>query len=157
MMSRLIKVVAYSGYKTNERPRSFWIGQDWFDITVVEDRWHEPDGEYFKVRTTRLKTYWLRHDPRSDVWTLQSGYDGDDLLPRPRIELVDVGADWVRAAEGKIERCEHCQPTHAEVPLDWILSEVMMKGGRVEFMMMDMARCPNCRHALTEKSLVEPK
>ncbi len=46
-----IIVTAYSGYKANERPKSFLVDEDWFDIASIEDRWYEPDVEYFKVRT----------------------------------------------------------------------------------------------------------
>jgi hypothetical protein len=36
--------------------------------------------EYFKVRTLQGKLYLLRYDERADEWTLQSGFDGDELL-----------------------------------------------------------------------------
>ena len=48
-----IIVTAYSGYKTNERPKSFLVDEDWYDIASIEDRWLEPDFEYFKVRDNR--------------------------------------------------------------------------------------------------------
>ena len=54
-----IIVTAYSGYKTDERPKSFLVDEDWFDIPSIEDRWLEPDAEYFKVRSTDGKTYLL--------------------------------------------------------------------------------------------------
>jgi hypothetical protein len=43
---------------------------------------------YFKVQSTEGKTYLLRYDESEDEWTLQSGFDGDELLARPRYDLM---------------------------------------------------------------------
>jgi hypothetical protein len=83
-----IHVTAYSGYKANERPRDFTVDEDLHEIAQVEDRWYEPEAMYFRVRTTEGKRYILRYDESEDEWTLQSGFDGDELLARPSIELV---------------------------------------------------------------------
>jgi hypothetical protein len=55
---------------------------------------------------------------------LQSGFDGNELLTRPSIELVTINADVIRRAEQQIESCEHCHPDDADIPFDWILAEV---------------------------------
>lgn len=154
-MSLPIHVDAYSGYRTNERPQSFTLDEDTYDIATVEDRWYEPDAEYFKVRTTGGKTCILRYESQGDVWTLQSGFDGDELLARPGIEVVTVDAAKIREAESKIEGCEHCHPDDAELLFDWILEKVTGRSGMVDFMMVEMARCPNCKREVTEKTLVE--
>jgi len=44
---------------------------------------YEPSAACFKVQTTEGKTYLLRHDEQDDEWTLQSGFDGDELFARP--------------------------------------------------------------------------
>ena len=80
-MSLPIHVEAYSGYRANERPLSFSldraIGENGVtnihDIEAVEDRWYDPNAEYFKVRTVEGKRYILRYDGRDGQWTLQSG------------------------------------------------------------------------------------
>ena len=87
-MSLPVYVDAHSGHRANERPRSFELDEKDYEIASVEDRWYEPDAEYFKVVTTEGKTYLLRYELQGDVWTLQSVYDGDELLARPGIELV---------------------------------------------------------------------
>ncbi len=156
-MSLPIYVDAHSGYKANERPLRFSLDEETYDIASIEDRWHEPDAEYFKVRTTNSKTYLLRYEQQGDVWTLQSGYDGDELLARPGIEVVTVDAARIRDAESKIECCEHCHPDDAEIPFDWILEKVSGRSGMVDFMMLETAKCPNCKQTLTEKTLIEPK
>ena len=156
-MSLPIYVDAHSGYKANERPVRFSLDEEAFDIASIEDRWHEPDAEYIKVRTTNSKTYLLRYEQQGDVWTLQSGFDGDELLARPGIEVVTVDPAKVREAESKIECCEHCHPDDAEIPFDWILEKVTGRSGMVDFMMLETAKCPNCKQTLTEKTLIEPK
>jgi hypothetical protein len=79
------------------------------------------------------------------------------LLARPSIELVTVDSATVKKAEHRIESCEHCRPNDAEIPFDWLLAEVTGKPGPYEFMLSEPARCPNCKHEITEKNLVEPK
>ena len=108
------------------------------------------------MRTTDGKTYILRYEQPGDVWTLQSGFDGDELLARPGIEVVTVGAAQIREAESKIEGCEHCHPDDAELPFDWILEQVTGRSGMVDFMMVETAKCPNCRLEISEETLVEP-
>src|SRR5262249_19428268 len=110
-----------------------------------------------KVRSTEGKTYLLRYDQETDEWTLQSGFDGDELLARSRIELVTVDSATVKKAAQRIESCEHCHPADAEIRFDWILAEVTGKRGPYEFMLTEPARCPNCKRPITEKTLIEPK
>jgi hypothetical protein len=94
-----IHVTAYSGYKANERPRDFTVDEDFYEIAEVEDRWYEPEAMYFRVRTTEDKRYILRYDESEDEWSLQSGFDGDELLARPSIRLITVDVDVIRRAE----------------------------------------------------------
>ena len=150
-----IFVIAYSGYRANERPQSFTLDETLYEIGSIEDRWHEPDAEYFKVVTTDGKIYLLRYERQGDVWTLQTGFDGDELLARPGIEVVTVDAAQIRQAVSKIEGCEHCHPDDSELPFDWILERVTGRSGMVDFMMVVTARCPNCRREISEKTLVE--
>jgi len=58
------------------------------------------------VQSTEGKTYLLRYDEETDEWTMQSGFDGDELLVRPSIELLTVNANVIRRAENEIEACE---------------------------------------------------
>jgi hypothetical protein len=108
MISLLIHVNAYSGYKANERPREFVLDDDYYEIVEIEDRWYEPEAIYFRVRTNEGKRYILRYSEAADEWTLQSGFDGDELLMRTSISLITVDADVVRRAEKMIVACEHC-------------------------------------------------
>jgi len=58
---------------------------------------------YFKVQSTEGKTYLLRYDEQSDEWTLRSGFDGDELLARPSIELITVDPETALKAQQQIE------------------------------------------------------
>ena len=127
-----------------------------YEIDVL-DQWYEPSATYFKVQSTEGKIYLLRYDEEADDWTLRSGFDGDELLARPSIELVIVDSVNAKKAEQQIESCEHCHPADAEIPFDWLLAELTGKRGPYEFMLSEPARCPNCKHEITEKTLVEPK
>jgi hypothetical protein len=156
-MSLLIHVDAYSGYKANERPCQFTLDEQIYEIAAVLDQWYQPYATYFKVRSVEGKTYLLRYDEETDEWTLQSGFDGDELFAGPSIELVAVDSVIARKAEQQIESCEHCHPADAEIPFDWLLAEVTGKRGPYEFMLSGPARCPNCKHDITEKTLLEPR
>ena len=74
-MSLPIYVDEYSGHRANQRPRSFTIDEQLYEIAAVLDQWYEPSGTYFKVQTSERKVYLLRYDGERDEWTLQSGFD----------------------------------------------------------------------------------
>src|SRR5262245_7716234 len=156
-MSLRIYVDAYSGYKANERPLRFTLDDENYDIASIEDRWQEPNAEYFKVRTMDGKLYLLRYDEHKDEWTLQSGFDGDALLARLGIELITVDPKAILAAQSRIAGCERCRGDEAQLPFDWILADVLSKRGPYEFVLSEVAHCPNGRAEITEKMLVEPQ
>ena len=56
------------------------LDEEIYEIAAVLDQWYEPLAMYFKVQSTEGKTYLLRYDEQEDEWTLQSGFDGDELL-----------------------------------------------------------------------------
>src|SRR5215470_9735482 len=156
-MSLPIHVHAYAGFKANQRPCQFHFDEEIYEIAAVLDQWCEPQAIYFKVQSTEGKTYLLRYDERADEWTLQSGFDGDELLARPSVELVTVDSTIAKKAEQQVETCEHCHPADGEIPFDWLLAEVSGRHGAVEFVLTEPARCPNCKQPITEKTLVERK
>jgi hypothetical protein len=143
--------------KPTSAPAQFVLDEEIYDIAAVLDQWYEPSAMYFKVQSTEGKTYLLRYDEETDEWTLQSGFDGDELLARPSIELVTVDPATAKKAEQLIECCEYCHPDDAAIPFDWILAELTGKRGPIEFMLTEAARCPNCKQPITEKTLIEPQ
>jgi len=72
-----ILVAAYSGYTCNERPVSFQFRGREHTVDTIIDRWyqgavraHEPNMEYFKVKTATGETYILRYNGLFDVWSI---------------------------------------------------------------------------------------
>ena len=154
-MSLPIDVRAYSGYRANERPSRFYVDESLIDIAEVEDRWYDPVAEYFRVRSGEGKRYILRCSHGGE-WTLQSGFDGAELLGRPSIALVTVDPTAIREAELRIAGCERCRGEEAQQRFDSILADVLGKEGAFEFVLTGIARCPNCKAEITEKTLIEP-
>jgi hypothetical protein len=123
-MSLSIHVDAYSGYKANERPEAFTLDEQVYEIAAVLDQWYEPSAMYFKVQSTEGRRIYFDTTNTRMSGHVQSGFDGDELLTKPRIELVTVDSATAKKAEQQIESCEHCHPQDAEIPFDWILAEV---------------------------------
>lgn len=65
-----IRVVCYSGYRGEETPRRFYLGERLIEVAEVVDRWLAPDHRYFKIRCAAGHRYILRHDSRADLWEL---------------------------------------------------------------------------------------
>jgi len=87
-MGRPVNIDAYSGYKAHERPRQFTLDEQIYEIACCARQWYEPSATYFKVQSTEGKTYFLRYDETVDEWTLQSGFDVDELLAKALGELT---------------------------------------------------------------------
>ncbi len=67
----MLKVRCYSGYKANERPVSFFLGDKEFQVKEILDRWYGPDYSYFKVKTSDENIYILKYDENKDFWELE--------------------------------------------------------------------------------------
>lgn len=65
-----LKVECYAGYRGDEEPRAFALGERRLDVQEILDRWVAPDHRYFKVAASDGDTYILRHDDVSGEWTL---------------------------------------------------------------------------------------
>ena len=68
----ILRVECYSGYKADERPLRFQLGERWLEVEEVTDRWYSPAATYFRVRAGDGCLYVLRHDKAADVWTLEA-------------------------------------------------------------------------------------
>jgi hypothetical protein len=65
-----IRVECYAGYRGEEEPRAFTLGERRIEVASILDRWIAPDHRYFKVAGSDAHTYVLRHDEATGDWTL---------------------------------------------------------------------------------------
>jgi len=65
-----LKVECYAGYRGDEEPRAFALGERRLEVLEILDRWLAPDHRYFKVAASDGDTYILRHDNVTGEWTL---------------------------------------------------------------------------------------
>lgn len=73
-----IQVECYSGFKVHERPVAFIYQGERLEIQDIIDRWYEggldssrPPVDYFKVRASDGKIYFLRYQSALDEWSLR--------------------------------------------------------------------------------------
>jgi len=71
MGTDVIKVIAYSGYKGNERPLAFIADDKRYEVRNILSRWAEPDKDFFKVIADDGKVYVLSWNRESDEWIIE--------------------------------------------------------------------------------------
>ena len=65
-----IRVECHAGYRGQEEPRAFTLGERRFAVLEILDRWLDPEHRYFKVRVDDGRMFVLRHDTSSAQWEL---------------------------------------------------------------------------------------
>lgn len=65
-----LRVECYAGYRGEQTPRAFGIGERRIEVAQVLDQWLAPDHRYFKVADATGDIYILRHDVSSGRWQL---------------------------------------------------------------------------------------
>jgi hypothetical protein len=63
-------VICCAGYRGEEAPQRFYIGERAIDVVEVLDRWIAPDHRYFKCLASDEDIYILRHDVVRRSWEL---------------------------------------------------------------------------------------
>jgi hypothetical protein len=66
-----VRVVCYEGYKAEETPRAFLLGERRVEVMRVLDRWRGEDHEYVKLDGSDGARYILRYDRFRDEWEVQ--------------------------------------------------------------------------------------
>ena len=66
-----VRVVCYEGYKAEETPRAFLLGERRVEVICVLGRWREEDHEYVKLDGSDGARYILRYDRFLDGWEIQ--------------------------------------------------------------------------------------
>ncbi len=75
-MTRGITVECYAGYRADQRPLRFSLGERRLEVLKVEDQWYSPNAVYFRVTADDGNTYVLQHDEENDIWSLEAFRSG---------------------------------------------------------------------------------
>ncbi|MDA2933136.1 hypothetical protein MYX82_02205 [Acidobacteria bacterium AH-259-D05] len=69
-----IRVECQAGYKSEERPLRFYLGDRQYQVDEVIEQWYEPEAIFFRVRADDGKIYVLRHGKEGpeEEWTVES-------------------------------------------------------------------------------------
>lgn len=67
-----VKVKCYAGYRGEQEPVGFFLGERHIRVAEILDRWLAPDHRYFKLRSTDGAVYILRHDEALGIWEITS-------------------------------------------------------------------------------------
>lgn len=67
---KLDEVNTYSGYRADEKPASFKLGELQLKVNKIIDRWRDPDCDYFKIEASDKATYILKHNFLTDAWEI---------------------------------------------------------------------------------------
>jgi len=75
------KVECYAGYRGEETPTRFYLGERLITVVEVIDRWLDPAHRYFKLKGDDGGIYILRYDEGKDSWemTLYDSGTRDDI------------------------------------------------------------------------------
>lgn len=65
-----LRVECYSGYRAEQEPRAFYLGERRIAVAMVVDRWLDTEHRYFKVEGHDGQVYILRHSVAPDQWEL---------------------------------------------------------------------------------------
>jgi len=65
-----IAVECYAGYRGEQEPRAFTLGERRFEVVEIVDRWLAPEQRYFKVKADDGRVLVLRQDAASGDWEL---------------------------------------------------------------------------------------
>ena len=66
-----IEVVAYSGYKANERPLYLVLDEQRLEVKNTLDMWYGVEHDYFKVLAEDGKVYLLKWHRSLDLWFVE--------------------------------------------------------------------------------------
>lgn len=65
-----VRVECYAGYRGEQEPLAFWLGERRIGVCAVVDRWYSPAQRWFKVEGDDGDVYILRHDETRGAWEL---------------------------------------------------------------------------------------
>ena len=77
-----IRVECYAGYRGEQEPRAFWLGERQLEVLSVVDRWFAPSQRWFKVDADDGDVYILRHNEADGDWEI-TAYRGVGRVTLP--------------------------------------------------------------------------
>lgn len=77
-----IRVECYAGFRGEQEPRAFTLGERRFEVIEILDRWLDPPHRTFKVSVEDKRMFLLRQDAESGEWVL-AGLVGEKAAPAP--------------------------------------------------------------------------
>ena len=66
----VVDVECHAGYRGEETPRRFRLGERQVEIAEAVDSWLAPDHRYFKVKDSQGDLYILRNNVAAERWEL---------------------------------------------------------------------------------------
>jgi hypothetical protein len=73
-----IRVECYSGFRAEQEPLAFGLGQRRVAVRAIVDRWFAPKERWSKVDADDGHVYVLRHDESSGDWDIAAFCGGAD-------------------------------------------------------------------------------
>ena len=70
-----IKVECYSGYKADEKPVGFILGEKKLKVERILEQWRNPDYNYYKVLADDGKGYILKNGVVKGDWVLEKVFE----------------------------------------------------------------------------------
>jgi hypothetical protein len=65
-----IRVECYAGYRGEQEPLAFWLGERRLAVRAIVDRWFAPQRRWFRVDADDGDVYVLRHDEATGDWEI---------------------------------------------------------------------------------------
>lgn len=65
-----IRVECYAGYRDEQEPVAFWLGERRVAVRAIDDRWYSPSQRWFRVDADDGHVYVLRHDEAEQRWEI---------------------------------------------------------------------------------------
>jgi hypothetical protein len=65
-----VRVVCYEGYRAEETPRAFLLGERRIEVVGILDQWRGEDHEYVKLDGSDGARYILRYDRSLEEWEI---------------------------------------------------------------------------------------
>jgi len=69
-----VAVQCYAGYKGEQEPQRFLLGEHWMEVEEILKEWREPTAVFFRVRASDGRIYVLRRgvEATPNHWSIES-------------------------------------------------------------------------------------